>query len=39
MLPYGLQFGVFVITMVITIKFGFLYGVGAYVLYRLFLKD
>jgi len=38
MFPYGMQFMVAVIVMVITIKFSFVYAMVAYMAYRFFLK-
>lgn len=38
MLPWGLEFAVAVIVLVISIKFGILFGIGAYVAYRVLLK-
>jgi len=39
MIPYGLEFGVGLVVLIVSIKFGFWWGVGTYIAYRVFLKD
>lgn len=39
MLPFGFQFGIFVILLLVSIKFGMLWGLAGYIAYLTFLKD